>query len=331
MKWPDNKRAAFAFIDDTDDAEMPFIADVYALLKSRGIRSTKTVWVYPVRDTDLFRGNCLRDDPDYLEFVRQLMRDGYEIGLHNVGSGSFDRDEIKQGLELFRQLLGVYPRLHVNHSYNKDNIYGGDKRFSAPFNLVVRKLHSGYRGFEGEHPASRHYWGDLHKQHIRYSRTYEVGELNLMKVAEFPYTDRNYSDCCNLLYPSVFCSNQDLLAHIVNPRSVGRLVDEGGCAIVYTHFGYCHERGGIDPALYKALDALEKWREQIWFAPVGEILDHMSSQSPPKEIGRIRKFRLEASSLWTRLKYRYIHGLDDYHYKRSVGMQHRSSRTPADQ
>lgn len=326
MRWPDGKKAAFTIIDDTDDAEMPRIAEIYDLLIAAGLRTTKTVWVYPVRDTEFFRGDCLSENEDYLSFIKNLIARGFEIGLHNVGSGDFTRPEILAGLELYKQLLGDYPHLHVNHSYNRDNIYGGDKRFSFPFDLIVRLLHGGYGGFEGEIPTSAHYWGDLHKKHIKFSRSYEVAGLNLAALVRFPYTDAKYSGCCNKFFPSVFCSNQDLFSTAVTEASVKQLIAEGGCSIVYTHLGYYHERGGIDPGFVRALDVLKQHAGELWFAPVGEILEHMEREQGLHEIGRLEKLALEARSLWTRLKYRYITGLDDYHYKKSVGAQHRFAK-----
>ena len=184
----------------------------------------------------------------------------------------------------------------------------------------------GYGGFEGEIPTSAHYWGDLHKKHIKFSRSYEVAGLNLAALVRFPYTDAKYSGCCNKFFPSVFCSNQDLFSTAVTEASVKQLIAEGGCSIVYTHLGYYHERGGIDPGFVRALDVLKQHAGELWFAPVGEILEHMEREQGLHEIGRLEKLALEARSLWTRLKYRYITGLDDYHYKKSVGAQHRFAK-----
>ena len=90
--WPNGKKAAFTIIDDTDDATLPCIDKVYQLLASSGLRTTKTVWVYPVRDRHLFSGDSLLCDSGYLSFVKSLSQNGFEIGLHNVGSGDFKRN-----------------------------------------------------------------------------------------------------------------------------------------------------------------------------------------------------------------------------------------------
>lgn len=324
IEWPHGKKAAFSIIDDTDDAVFPDIQQTYSHLVAAGLRTTKTVWVYPVRDTQYFRGHCLQDNSGYREFIKELQTLGFEIGLHSVGSGDFTRPEILQGLEYFCEALGNYPRLHVNHSYNKDSIYGGDKRFSFPFNLAVRLLHRHYRGFEGELSSSPHFWGDLHKKHIKYSRSYEVDRFNLLELLPFPYKDAKYADCCNSFYPSVFCSNPDLFARLVTEAHVRKLMSDGGCSIIYTHLGYFTERGRVDSRFVEVMKMLESHSKDLWFAPVSEILDHMASQTTPAEISLAHKMRIEALCLWTRLKYRYVLKLDDYHYKRSLGEAHRA-------
>lgn len=325
MKWPNDKRAAFTFIDDTDDSELPNIREVYIHLKRAGVRSTKTIWVYPVRDTQYFRGDTLLGNPDYAAFVRELIYDGFEIGIHNVGSGDFNRAEIAEGLEIFKKTLGEYPAIHVNHSYNKDNIYSGDKRFGFPFQALVRRMHPAYTGFVGDDPSTQHYWGDLHKRHIRYSRSFEVDRLNLLKVVSFPYSDGRVEDCCNAFYPSTFCPNQDLLARILTKESLRKLIHQGGVAIVYTHFGYYHERGGLDPRFIEICDLLESYADDLWFAPVSEVLDHMAKENGGvRQIGTLGRWKLELECLFTRFKYRYFVPLDDFHYKKSVGMTHRA-------
>lgn len=325
MIWPNGKKAAFAIIDDTDDAEMPGIADVYDLLMEYEIPTTKTVWVYPVKDTHLFRGNSLTADPAYLAFIQKLLKNGYEIGLHNVGSGDFTRTEILGGLEEFKNLLGFYPTIHVNHSYNPDNIYGGDKRFSFPFDYLVRFLYSNYTGFSGEVESSKHFWGDIHKRYIKFSRSYELDDLNLLRHCQFPYYDKKYSDYCNLFYPSVFCPNQDLFNARITDRNLQKLILQNGCSIIYTHFGYYTERDGIQQDFYNSLDLLKKYSPDIWFAPVGKVLSYLENANGVRSITRGHKFLLEAKTLATRVKYRYFIKMDDYHYKSSLGVKHRNS------
>jgi len=90
MQWPEGKHFAFTIIDDTDNSFVGNIAPIYQLLGNCGIYTTKTVWVYPSRDA--FTGHSLAD-AEYLNFIRGLSADGFEIALHGVGSGHFGRNQ----------------------------------------------------------------------------------------------------------------------------------------------------------------------------------------------------------------------------------------------
>ena len=105
IKWPDNKKFAFTIVDDTDNSTVDNIKQVYDYLYECDLKTTKTVWVYPSRNH--FTGDSLQDE-DYLKFVKELINNGFEIGLHNVGSGKFNREEIIEGLEIFNNELGFY-------------------------------------------------------------------------------------------------------------------------------------------------------------------------------------------------------------------------------
>ena len=197
MRLPQNKKFIFTIIDDTDDSFCPQISEVYNILYENGLRTTKTVWVYPVRDTNRSKGESLQDKA-YREFVLDIKRKGFELGLHNVGSGDYTRKEIINGLQEYEKILGEKPNIHVNHSYNPDNIYCGPKRFSFPFNILVKYLYSGYNNFSGEIKKSRHFWGDLHKKTIKFSRNYEIDDLNTFKCNPYmPYRDKKYDEFCN--------------------------------------------------------------------------------------------------------------------------------------
>ena len=324
LKWPDGKKAAFSIIDDTDDAELPWIGEIYDVLRASGLRTTKTVWVYPPRDPEFVRGDSLGGNEEYVEFIRGLIESGFEIGLHNVGSGGFTREETKEGIEEFKNLLGFYPRIHINHSYNKENIYSGDKRFGWPFRNLVRLMYSRYSGFEGDIPGSDYFWGDIHKDLIKWSRSLEMDRLNVLDVVPVPYSEPRFDEYANAFFPSTFCPNQDLFKRKVTHKNVEKLIDDRGLSIVYTHFGYYHERGVIDAGFVEACEILESYKQDIWFAPVGEILDYLQVQVGVQPITEWQRMRLEFECLLTRVKYRYFVKLDDFHYKKSLGYRHRA-------
>ena len=129
--FPDGKRFAFTIVDDTDMATLERNRPVYEVLHRYGLRTTKTVWVLDATETDhpANAGDSL-NDPDYRAFIEDLRSKGFEIALHGVRGGSSERADIIAGLEEFRRLFGSYPRLHVNHSRNRDNLYWGSARWS---------------------------------------------------------------------------------------------------------------------------------------------------------------------------------------------------------
>jgi hypothetical protein len=93
--WPHEKRFAFTVFDDTDNDVISNTIAVYDLLAECNMRTSKSVWIYPPRDG--FRGLGLLDS-DYEQYIMGLCAKGFEICLHNVGSGSFSRKEITYGL-----------------------------------------------------------------------------------------------------------------------------------------------------------------------------------------------------------------------------------------
>lgn len=155
MEWPHGKRFAFSIIDDTDNSYVSTVEPIYEFLYGFGIRTTKTVWVYPPRDQ--FVGGCLLEE-EYCAFVRKLEERGFEIALHNVGSGEFTREEIMEGIEQFRRIMGFYSKIHINHASNPDNIYWGCERFAPIVNFVTRILYGEKRVYYGSNPASQWFW-----------------------------------------------------------------------------------------------------------------------------------------------------------------------------
>ena len=320
LKLPKNKKFIFTIIDDTDDSFCPKLNEVYDILYKNGLKTTKTVWVYPVRDIDKSKGECLQNK-DYKNFVLDIKNKGFEIGLHNVGSGEYHREEIIRGLDEYEKILGKKPSVHVNHSYNPDNIYCGPKRFSFPFNLIIKYLYSNYNDFSGEIKNSKYYWGDIHKKIIKYSRNYEIDDINTLKHNPYmPYRDKKYDEYCNYWYSSTFAPNQWMFNNIVTKESIDRLEKEGGICILYTHLGYYHKNGKVDEGFKKMISYIGK-KETGLFIPVSEVLDLLIKSKKENKVSEylppLKKIILEFNSLKTRIKYRFFNKIDDYHFKKS--------------
>lgn len=276
MDWPGKKAFVFTIFDDTDNSTVANTKPVYDLLRELGMRTTKSVWVYPPRGR--FTGQSL-SDLNYLAWIQSLHTEGFEIGLHNVGDGDFTRSEILQGLDLFRDHLGFYPRIHTNHVSNRDNIYWLEDRFEWPF----RQLYRWYRilrGMEskslGSQPGSNCFWGDACKKHIAYIRNHTCQDINTLKFDPLmPHKTINKDAFSNLWFSSSDGHTVEEFCDLLKPESVHRLMTEGGVCIVYTHFasGFVDQNNAVKPQVRKRLEHLASLNG--YFAPVGTVLDHL--------------------------------------------------------
>lgn len=305
MNWPEGKKFAFTIIDDTDNSYIHNIKPVYDLLQDLEMKTTKTVWVYPPRDH--FEGACLQDK-DYLEYILNLKEKGFEIGLHNVGSGSFTREEIKKGLEDFKNLLGAYPNMHINHSRNPDNLYWGFKRFTSPLSAFMKQMKS-RRIFEGEEEDSPHFWGDLAKKHITYMRNHVFNRINTLSADPYmPYRNPKKDRYSNLWFSSSDGHTVEEFNRLIKPDNINRLEKEDGCCIVYTHFasGFTDHDGNLDPVFKKRMEYLAE--KQGWFVPASDLLDHLRSKNG-REKSRVSSLRkTDLKWLTERIKKKMISG-----------------------
>ncbi len=277
LKFPNSKKFALTIFDDTDNGTVGNLEPVYQVLDDFGVKTTKSVWVYPPRGT--FSGQCLMDN-EYATFVRGLQSRGFEIGLHNVGDGSFTRSEIVDGLEIYKNILGSYPRIHTNHVSNPDNLYGGSKRFVFPLNWLYGLLSKIYRGViphsSGEKPSSPHYWGDIAKRHLTYQRNLTFNSINTLRCdPKMPYPVKNKLDCANLWFSSSDGHTIKEFLHLLRDENLDYLEETGGVCIIYTHFasGFVDENGKVNPAFQERIESLVS--RDGWFVPVGTLLDHL--------------------------------------------------------
>ena len=189
INWPDNKEFAFSIVDDTDNAFIENIKPVYDLLIKQNLKTTKTIWLYNSRDH--FSGDSM-ENVEYQDFIFDLINHGFEIGLHNVGSGDFKREEIIQGIELFNNILGYYPKIHINHSSNRDNLYWGHKRYGLILNALIKMVYGEKRNYSGDEPTSEYFWGDYSKKYVKYIRNRVFNGINTLKYdGRMPYKEKS--------------------------------------------------------------------------------------------------------------------------------------------
>lgn len=292
--FPHNKRFAFTIFDDADFASPENIGPVYRFLTGLGIRTTNSVWPLPAVAEGRIGGSSLHKRA-YLDLILRLQSEGTEIGLHGVRNHHAPRELIEQGFARFRELLGQYPRVHANHSLNRENIYWGDARLNTAsirlaYNLATRFKRRQY--FQGHIPTSPYFWGDICQQHISYVRNFIYDEINLARLnPTMPYHDptrpyvNHWFSASNGHDVNTFCA-------LVSEANQDRLEEERGICIVYTHFaqGFCHN-GTLDHRFESLMRRLA--RKNGWFVPVSELLDHLRSSRQSTIISKQEATMLE--------------------------------------
>jgi hypothetical protein len=311
---PPGKRFAFTIVDDTDVATVENVAPVYRLLRELGMRATKTLWPHacPEGSRD-FDTSATLEDADYKEFLLQLQRDGFELTWHCATMETSERPRTLAALERFHDVFGSYPRIHVNHSVNRENIYWGPDRVDDPLIrwFAARSARTPPHWFQGHVEGSPHWWGDVCSQHIEYTRNLTFSGINTTaRNPSMPYRDparplsRYWFSCSD-------AENAEEFVDLVSHANQDRLEREGGACIVATHFGkeFCRD-GRVAPAVEARLRELAS--RPGWFPTAGELLDRLRTSRgdaalPPREWRRmqyrwafdlvVRKLRQRARSL----------------------------------
>lgn len=273
--WPNGKDFAFTIVDDTDNCTIENIKPVYDYLFKIGLLTTKTIWTYPPNDR--FTGLCLQDEK-YLKYIKVLKKQGFEIAIHGVGSGSFTRDEILKGLEIYKSFLKEYPSMHINHAQNLDNIYFGNRggsKLLQRYSKIKSPLDKAY----GEDKNSKHFWGDWVKKNIKYTRGRTFKNINtLAQDPKMPFLDKDKEKYSNYWFSSSDGANIDIFNKLLSFKNIDKLNKENGLCIVYTHFasGFVDSEGKLNNEFKEKLYYLVS--KNGWFVPTSQILNYLLSK-----------------------------------------------------
>lgn len=281
--WPGGHDFAFTIVDDTDGATVKNTKPVYDYLISHGLLTTKTCWVYPSRD-EVYTGQCLQDS-DYLSFLLYLRDSGVELAFHNAGSGGFKRAETLRALEEYKEKLGAYPKLHINHSNNTENVYWGANRFSPAVKAIYTLGRSGIRSL-GSDSGSEYFWGDFVKEHIKYIRNRTFNETNTLKVdPRLVYRETGKDEYSNYWFSSSDGMRLSAFLKLLSREKVDRMIAEHGCCIVYSHLAYdfVGENGSLNEDFKRTIDYISS--KNGWFVPASDILDYVLAdrEYPPSK------------------------------------------------
>ncbi|MBZ9689217.1 hypothetical protein G9F72_023240 [Clostridium estertheticum] len=296
IKWPNNKKFAFTIIDDTDKATVYNVKPVYDYLYKSGLLTSKTVWSLPSRDE--FGGESL-SDKDYKDFIVDIANKGFEIGFHGAGSGNFIRAEVLYALDKIKDTVGYYPKLHINHAFNSDNLYWNSKRFAFPFNFIynlVKKIAIQKQVKSlGDEKESRYFWGDFAKQNVKYTRNRVFSKLNTIGYDKLmPYREKSKEAYSNYWFSSSDGFDCKAITKLLSKRNINKLEKQNGCAIVYTHFafGFVMEGGALNEEFKNCIDIISS--KDGWFVPASELLDYINnSREKDLYIGNIKNLWLD--------------------------------------
>lgn len=285
--YPNGYNFAFTITDDPDWSKLEKIRPIYDLLHRLGFKTTIAVWVnkpvdisgLPFREAGYFRGENL-ENQDYLEFILEFQKKGYEIAVHTMSAGNDTRDLTIAGYDQFKQLFGLYPKLNIMHSKNRENIYWGSNAFKSKLLKKIAKFYSNI-DFAGEDIESDFFWGDICKKRTKYVRQWGTLDINTLKYnPSMPYYNPdkpyvNYWFSCSDGYRGNFFNN------LIKKKNIDKLIEERGSCIVYTHFGAGFQKKSKSGKYVMQFPSMEKnlvylaSKKEGWFVPASTLLDRL--------------------------------------------------------
>jgi hypothetical protein len=236
--------------------------------------------------------------------VLALHRQGFEIGLHNVAPVNSSRARVQQGLARFQELFGQSPAVQCNHGFCRDNLYWGEARLSG-WRRALFRLYSGGNRAEiafGHVEGSAEFWGDWALEQIRYVRNFTFDQINTLRACPvMPYHDPS-KPYVNYWFATTNASSPKYFRQNFSRQKIDALVAEGGLCIAYVHFGAEFYRDGqLDDYFRELVEYIA--RQDGWFAPVSEVLDHLR-QDGDRQARRISAWeRQELELRWLRSKF----------------------------
>lgn len=310
IDYPNGAEFAFTILDDTDDTTVANGRPVYQLLKDAGIRTTKTVWAFdapPKRRGIYFAGETL-SVPEYLEWVHELHKDGFEIAFHNATMSSSKRKDTIKALDFIDREFEIPVRLHCNHGQNLENLHWGKDRYNS---YLIKKMFSLFsklspqKTYEGGNPKSPYYWADIADQRLSYIRALAYRQLNGKLIPPGkPYVNMTKQKSC-VFFNTADAPNVDCFNRLVTPKTIDILRKQRGWAIVSTHLGkgFCR-KNKIDTEFRKTLEYMAS--KSGWFVPVSQLLDFLVAEIGVNELSTAEKSYMEILHVLDRISGRLI-------------------------
>jgi len=237
MIWPEGKKFAFTIVDDTDNSQLRNIRPLYQFLERIGIRSTKTVWPYHTEPDHEYSNADTLQEHDYAAFVQWLQSSGFEIAYHGARGSSSERPVNLAGLQAYNEVLGNFPRIHVNHARNEDNLYWGHQYYPPLLRwILLFRNQSEYNG-KGHIKGLPWFWGDAAQKYIQYVRGFVFSDINTLKADPYMPYHRRSTPYVNNWFSSSDAGQAQTCINLLSRDNIDRLEAEEGACILYTHFG----------------------------------------------------------------------------------------------
>jgi len=235
--WPPYPfEAGFCITDDTDAATFKQTQTVYDYLMSKSVVTSKTVWPFkpneacgiPATPASTLRGVTL-ENTEYLNYCKELDKEGYEICLHGASAGNNSRQKTENAFTLMNQNF-VPSDTFICHSKNAENMYWEDKTTSTfPFNLILKSYSK--HSCSGELPTSKYYWGDICKSRINQIRLFKTRHMNTLKRnPSMPYYDVNKP-----MVNSWFSATKRSISDCTTNEVLEKLKEENGLVVLYQY------------------------------------------------------------------------------------------------
>jgi hypothetical protein len=276
--------------DDTDDATVKRVKPIYDLLYELGFKTTKTVWAFS-HENDRFEDTETLENPEYLDFIKDLANKGFEIATHGARGISSKRELTVASLSFFREKLDFSPRMHINHAQNKDNLYWAFNRLFKIQKILhktgIKKYSKRGIGY-GADKNTDYFWGDIALETIDYVRAGSFRDINTYKMDScMPYYEKRFP------YARAWFSGSDgttykKFINLLSESKQKKLVQEKGLCIVNTHFGvegFLGADGKPSTALVNALTALSN--RNGWFVPATDVLDFLKKEKGIKRVNSL--------------------------------------------
>lgn len=302
IEWPEGKKFAFTVFDDTDLATLENVKPVYDLLAHCGFRTTKSVWPLKGERQPLVGGMTCADQ-DYLNWILELQRAGFEIGYHNATYHTSTREETIRGINRFKELFGHDPYTMANHVGCDEAIYWGNARLTGVNEKVYNIFTRGRwkNKFRGHVVSDELFWGDICRGKIKYVRNFVFPEINTMKIFPYmPYFDQQ-RPLVNYWFGSSGGATVTNFNKCIDEKNQDRLEEKGGACIMYTHFacGF-YENQNINKRFGILMERLS--RKNGWFVPVVVLLDYLLKTNGCHAISGEERSRLERKWLLYKIR-----------------------------